>query len=306
MAALDFTEIPDATGGTPGQDKFEQFARDLLVALGLTVVEGPDRGADGGRDLIASEKREGVIGATERRWLVSCKHKAHGGQSVTPTNEQNIRDRVEANGCTGFLGIYSTLPSSGLAEILAGLQPKIEVKVLDGEQLETILLKEPSAAVIARRYFPKSFAAWGVENPEAAKLYANEESLYCAACKKDLLEPTIEGNICFVSRYPDTNKLLTVYCSCKEHDYALQQLYSQRFGATSSWQDLRDLATPVLYIRTLMGFINRFRNKELEIDDNAFKDLKTAMLIIFTRVSRHQNAEDRERVEFDLSLPPGL
>jgi hypothetical protein len=178
--------------------------------------------------------------------------------------------------------------------------------VFDGEQLESILLTDPNATAVARRYFPKTFAAWGIEHPEAAKLYANQDSLYCAECKKDLLEPKIEGNICFVSRSPDTNKVIAVYCTCKEHDYALQQRYFERLGATSSWQDLRDLATPVLYIRTLMSLINNFRNGELEIDDQAFKELKIAMLTLFTRVSRHQNAVDRDRVSFDLSMSPGL
>jgi hypothetical protein len=52
----------------PGeQDTFELFARDFLEMLGFEVVSGPDRGQDGGRDLIALEKRPGILATTEVR-----------------------------------------------------------------------------------------------------------------------------------------------------------------------------------------------------------------------------------------------
>ncbi|PTS81233.1 hypothetical protein DBR17_09895 [Sphingomonas sp. HMWF008] len=93
MAALDFTEIAPAQSG-PGRDGFELFARELLLAEGFRIVEQPDRGADGGRDMIVEEERLGPGGANIIRWLVSCKHKAHSGTSVTPGDEQNVRDRL--------------------------------------------------------------------------------------------------------------------------------------------------------------------------------------------------------------------
>ena len=95
MSAIDFKEIPEAHLGGGLQDTFELFARDFLSHLGYTVVEDPSRGADGGRDLVVIEHRSGVGGETTVRWLVSCKHKAHSGSSVTPQDEANIRDRIE-------------------------------------------------------------------------------------------------------------------------------------------------------------------------------------------------------------------
>ena len=122
MAILDFKEIPRANVSNGEQDRFELFARDFLEYLGYKIVIDPNRGADGGVDVLVEEKRTGVGGETVIRWLVSCKHKAHSGQSVTPQDEANIRDRVDANNCHGFIGFYSTLPSTGLSKNLEGMR----------------------------------------------------------------------------------------------------------------------------------------------------------------------------------------
>jgi len=118
MPALDFKEI-----GLPQTascaDQFELFAREFLEYKGFKVIEGPDRGADGGRDSIVTERRIGPGGETTVRWLVSCKHKAHGGASVSPSDEPNIRDRLETRECDGFIGFYSTIVSTGLFQILS-------------------------------------------------------------------------------------------------------------------------------------------------------------------------------------------
>src|SRR4051812_38641036 len=114
MPALDFTEIPIPTKGSQ-RDQFEFFARDLLELVGFKIIVGPDRGADGGRDLIIEEIRTGVGGEYRCKWLVSCKHNAHSGSSVNPVDESNIHDRVKTHGCGGFLAFYSTIPSGGLA-----------------------------------------------------------------------------------------------------------------------------------------------------------------------------------------------
>lgn len=84
MPVLDFKEIPEAHKATGLQDTFELFSRDFLAFLGYKIISDPDRGADGGVDIIAEEKRTGVGGETIIRWLVSCKHKAHSGNSVNP------------------------------------------------------------------------------------------------------------------------------------------------------------------------------------------------------------------------------
>lgn len=124
---LDFKEIPEAHIANGEQDTFEMFARDFFEELGFKIVIGPDRGADGGRDLIIEEEREGILGNSNIRWLVSCKHKVHSGKSVTDKDECDINDRMNSNKTDGFIGFYSTLPS-------AALQRKVRNSI--GEQVK--------------------------------------------------------------------------------------------------------------------------------------------------------------------------
>lgn len=168
MAALEFTEIPSAQSG-PDRDRFELFAREFLIAEGFRIVEQPDRGADGGRDIIVEEDRLGPGGANVVRWLVSCKHKAHSGTSVTPADEPNVRDRLGTHRCHGFVAFYSTLPSSGLGQTLSALWPTLEYLQLDSDVIERKLLESPLGRVLAARYMPRSFNRW-IQASHAAAL----------------------------------------------------------------------------------------------------------------------------------------
>ena len=159
MGVLNFKEIPQAHTG-PARDDFELFAREFLVLSKFRVLDGPDRGADGGRDMIVEETRSGPGGETKIRWLVSCKHKAHSGNSVTPTDETNVRDRIETHNCIGFIAFYSTVASSGLSQILTALRPKFELLTFDSAKIETALLAGPGARALAARYMPVSFNKW--------------------------------------------------------------------------------------------------------------------------------------------------
>ena len=169
MSALDFKEIPEAHKGSGLQDTFELFARDFLFYCGYEIVEDPSRGADGGKDLVVIEKRIGIGGITTIKWLVSCKHKAHSGTSVSPDDESNIRDRLETHLCTAFIGFYSTLPSSGLAGVLSGLKGKFEVQVFDREKIEGKLLESRVGISLASRYFANSMIKWSEGKNDSAK-----------------------------------------------------------------------------------------------------------------------------------------
>lgn len=114
MARLDFKEIPPADKASGRQDAFELFARDALEVLGFTILLYPFRGPDGGKDLVIEEHRVGPLSDTRFKWLVSCKHLAHSGNSVTPDLERNVIERVKSAGCHGFLGFYSTPAVDGI------------------------------------------------------------------------------------------------------------------------------------------------------------------------------------------------
>jgi hypothetical protein len=192
MAAFDFKEIPTAASGA-ARDQFELFARDFLELLGMKTIIGPDRGPDAGRDLVMEERRVGVAGETRVRWLVSCKHKAHSGASVTPDDESDIHDRVKTHGCRGFLGFYSTVRSSGLATKLTAPDLRFEVETYDQAKIEKQLLAMAAGVALAKRYFPISIAAWVKEHPTPAKIFREEPDLLCMACRKDLMLPKPSG-----------------------------------------------------------------------------------------------------------------
>lgn len=52
MPVLNFQEIPETHISTGLQDTFELFARDFLEHLGYIITFGPNRGQDGGKDIM--------------------------------------------------------------------------------------------------------------------------------------------------------------------------------------------------------------------------------------------------------------
>ncbi len=173
MAVLDFKEIPEAHVANGLQDSFELFAREFLEFRGFKIISSPDRGADGGKDLIVEEHRHGIGGVTIIRCLVSCKHNAHSGSSVTPTVEQNIIDRLNAHNCSFFMGFYSTVPSSGLTANLDGFKDhnNIEYFIYDREWIERLLLDSDYGRELTRRFFPISFGKWEREPSKPAEIF---------------------------------------------------------------------------------------------------------------------------------------
>lgn len=65
---VDYTEIDYKS------DNWELFTRDFLKSYGFYIESQPDRGADGGKDLLVIEQTKGLYNTYPFRWLVSCKH----------------------------------------------------------------------------------------------------------------------------------------------------------------------------------------------------------------------------------------
>jgi len=87
-------------------EQWEFFAIDFLAFHGFSILQLPSRGADGGLD--------GLVEYNDIKYLVNCKHYIQSNKSVGTNNESNIMDRLVHHRATGFIGFYSTIPSTSL------------------------------------------------------------------------------------------------------------------------------------------------------------------------------------------------
>lgn len=157
---IDFKEIPPSNSTSDKQDIFEKFCRDFLEIMGYEIVSGPARGADGGLDIKVCEHISGINTVQKIYWLASCKHYAHSSKSITKEIETDIRDRVESHGCSGFIGLYSTIAHQSLLNSLTGLSCKIGFQLFDNEKIEKHLIGVHTHENILLRYFPDSYKKW--------------------------------------------------------------------------------------------------------------------------------------------------
>lgn len=301
---IDFKEIPQANTGDGLQDTFELFSRDYFEILGYEILQHPDRGADGKKDLIIQETRTGVSGTTKIKWLVSCKHYAHSGKSVSDTDEPNILDRISVHNCDGFIGFYSTLPATSLGKNFEGLKNKTNVQSIDREQIEKVLLETPQGLKLASRYFPVSFDKYKTENPKPAKIFAEELSITCEYCNKNLLED--KSGIFVTLRKPSDpeakvykrNPYSEAYFSCKGRcDSILKNKYLQNEDYIDEWCDISDYLTPTGYIKKTMAWLNSINVDNEKVEKNAFDKLKKLFLNCFPHISREQTTEEKERIK---------
>lgn len=290
---LDFTEIPQANKGGGLQDTFELFTRDFLQLLGYRIIESPDRGADGKRDLIVDEILSGINSEVTLRWLVSCKHYASSGSSVSDSDEINISDRLKQHGCDGFMGVYSTLPATSLAGVLKGQKHHC---VFDRERIESILLSNPEGLKIAARYFPESYKKYLIENPLPAKIFGKIEPLQCAVCQRNLLESAVPGLYAWLSpKGSEEFKYTGIACVCKgkcDQEFFSRNKHVQHMG----WEDIEDLKIPTLWLRRLMTFMNECRDQN-NYSDKAYKEMKMVLITTFPYIARHLTQKEQKRVD---------
>ena len=300
---LDFKEIPQANIGSGLQDNFELFARDFFLLLGYEIIQQPDRGADGKKDFIIQETRTGLSGTTKIKWLVSCKHYAHSGKSVSDVQEPNIVDRITAHSCDGFIGFYSTLPATSLGNNFKGLKKKTNIQSFDRGQIESILLESPKGLKLASRYFPNSFKKYSIENPRPAKIFAEELRINCEYCDTDLLES--KTGIFVILRKPSSfnsevhirSSYEEAYFSCKGRcDTILKNKYLQSENYVDEWVDIADYLTPTGYIKKVMAWMNSLNLENEKIDKIAFDKLKKLLLNCFPHISREQTSEENEKI----------
>jgi hypothetical protein len=153
---IDFKEIPVSNSIMTNQDIFEKFARDFFKSIGYEIENEPARGSDGGIDIKVSQ----VINNKKFFWLVSCKHYARTGKSITKRIETDIADRIMQQNCDGFIGFYSTIANTSLSNALEKLKNKFPYQLFDNEKIESNIVGIKQHENLFLRYFPKSYRKW--------------------------------------------------------------------------------------------------------------------------------------------------
>lgn len=226
---------------------------------------------------------------------------------MTPTDEQDIHDRVRTHGCAGFLAFYSTIPSSGLAAKLNAPSLSYEVQIYDPERVEKRLLSSVAGLHLAQRFFSASISKWKTEHPTPAEIFRDETTLSCQYCRKNLLVPEPHGIVVVwttVARENETKKEQTehIYWCCKDHcDKTLERHY-WRENLSDGWEDIPDLIIPMVYIRWIMTTLNDLHGGAI-YSEEAFESSKELLLNLFPRVCRHLTHEERERIRILTMIP---
>lgn len=292
---IDFREIMNF-------EDWELFARDFLQQMGFFIESSPDRGPDGGKDILITESINGRIGVYKFRWLVSCKHNAISNISVSETEEQNILERVAGFNSDGYIGFYSTVASSGLNNRLKQLKETGRLKdyrIFDHKLIEKYLINT-GFSFLLMRYFPASYKKIKPLHVVFDKYYP----LKCDVCGKDLLESIfsedLNGIIAFVGRPSKSEEdyIDDIYIACKGECDRVKSNYYNSIGYTSNgWQDILDLTNPALFIKYIIATLNNIKEGTIKYSDQAFTKEKHFILELSQKVLIQMNEEDKKRVE---------
>src|ERR1700754_4769856 len=165
---LDFKELP--SDGI----KFEQLVREILLTEGFEI-HWTGAGADGGRDLVLTEKMVGPLSEKKRKWLVSCKHNAHSSKSVNPTDLGDFSADCAAIDATGYLLVCSTQPTSAAVKRLEEVKiaKNIETLFWDAIEIEKRLMS-PNSFGLINIFFPISseLYKWNIYNAYSPSFWA--------------------------------------------------------------------------------------------------------------------------------------
>lgn len=245
---------------------------------------------------------------------MSCKHKAHSGSSVGVNDEIDIPGRVLSNGCHGFMGFYSTLPSSGLTNHLEGLVARFPFQIYDHEKIEKDLLSSSEGLKLSKRYFPTSIAKYLKNSPKPEKYFWKYPDLNCDYCGKNLLEPKKSGIVAIwevLNEYrkdEDINEVVDIYCCCKGNcDAMLKNKFYAKFEqhAIDGWEDIPDICIPTIYLKWLNSIFHELHARA-KYSEDAFKKMKNIMLAVFPYISRELTDKERESIKGMEDIPDYL
>lgn len=137
-----------------GED-FELLCRDVLESYDALIVSEPTRGPDQKKDLVIEITSNDALGNSEKtKYLVQCKHKAHGGRSVLESEIGDFRSACLLHKTEGYFLITSTIASVTVANNLNAEKESGSLKVIiwDGKKLEGKIESSPSSSQIIEKY----------------------------------------------------------------------------------------------------------------------------------------------------------
>lgn len=307
---IDFAEI------NQDGEIWELFARDFLLEVGFFIESSVDRGPDGKKDLIVSEQLKGNLNKYKFKWLVSCKHFANrkSHNSVSEDDEPNILERVKSFKCDGFIGFYSTVPTSGLNTRLTQLKDNCDIKdyrVFDHKLIENYLITIGYSELLMR-YFPSSYKTI----KPLHLVFDKYLPLECEGCHTDLLkriyEDSFTGLIAFAQTYErvvekDEEKNIAivndVYWACKgECDLKIENYVYKKFKMITTWDDIDDLVIPAHFIDWVLVIMNGIQSGQTKYNQKAYKKLKYFISAVSQKVMREMTEKERERFNTLLEL----
>jgi len=276
--------------------------------LHIDIEEGPDRGPDSGRDLVIAEKRMGLLGSGQHRWLVSCKHLAHSNKSVSIRDEPDILGRVRRFKADGFIGFYSTIPSAELNRTLQNYKKEINVIVYDAALIERMLLNNPDLKEVFERFFPHSFKEYRKVSHTPYKISDSCVGLFCNVCNKDLLKDR-DGIVEIAEQLTNDNKIhiVDMYWACRgKCDRALEVTFEKR-GFITSWEDISDLIIPIVFMKWVITAMNGIRDgSHIIFSDKAYEKFREFTFAVAQLVVRETSDEERERIQSLRDIPTSL
>ena len=233
--------------------------------------------------------------------MVSCKHKAHSGKSILDSDEENILNRVHQNHADGFIGFYSTIPSSSLQKNIKNMLGESKYKIFDRESIETILISENKTNLI-ERYFPESFKKIQNQKYRISNFIDEYIPLKCYCCGKDLLKQEEQGYniISFLIRYSDDFKIEYIddifYCHKGICDDKIRGKFEKN-GYTTHWEDISDLIIPTKYVLWIIAILNEIKSGEVVFSEIAFEKIKEIIIAVSQFTLKSAEEKDKERIK---------
>lgn len=136
-----------------------------------------------------------------------------------------------------------------------------------------------------------------------ARIFADESSLKCKVCEKELLSQDDKGVITLWQRtrtdYEKKREYHVEHISwtCRGNcDRALQQYIRKQTnnGLIDGWEDIADVMIPTVFIKWVMSIMNELRSGTL-YSDKAFDELKIFLINIYPFACHFLTEKEKEK-----------